>query len=73
MPNASFVALDSLDHAQGLTRSDLVLPHVLELLARVEEAPTPWPQPVRHREKRRQLTFRSLPALTRLQDVPGTI
>jgi hypothetical protein len=41
MPNAAFVALDGLDHAQGLTRSDLVLPHVLEFLARVEDARAP--------------------------------
>src|SRR3954471_8001202 len=28
MPNATVVALDGLDHAQAMRRSDLVLPHV---------------------------------------------
>src|SRR5262249_52393222 len=36
MPNAAFVALDGLDHAQTLARSDLILPHVLDFLARTE-------------------------------------
>jgi pimeloyl-ACP methyl ester carboxylesterase len=38
MPAAVFVALEGLDHAQGLIRSDLVLPHALEFLARAEGA-----------------------------------
>jgi pimeloyl-ACP methyl ester carboxylesterase len=32
LPNASFVALDGLDHAQAMNRADLVLPHVLAFL-----------------------------------------
>ncbi len=32
MPNASFVSLPELDHAQGYIRSDLVLPHVMKFL-----------------------------------------
>lgn len=38
MPNARFVALDGLDHAQGINRSDLVLPHVEAFFARIERA-----------------------------------
>ncbi|MGH2369447.1 MAG: alpha/beta fold hydrolase [Chloroflexota bacterium] len=33
LPNASFVALAGLDHAQAINRADLVLPHVLAFLA----------------------------------------
>jgi pimeloyl-ACP methyl ester carboxylesterase len=40
MPNAAFVGLEDLDHAQGLIRSDLVLPHVLRFLAQAEDALT---------------------------------
>jgi pimeloyl-ACP methyl ester carboxylesterase len=32
LPNASFVALDGLDHAQAMNRADLVLPHALAFL-----------------------------------------
>ena len=38
MPDAAFVALGGLDHAQGLTRSDLVMAHALAFLARAESA-----------------------------------
>ena len=38
MPDAAFVALEGLDHPQGLARSDLVLPHALGFLARAEDA-----------------------------------
>ena len=34
-PNATFVSLAGLNHLAALTRSDLVLPHVTEFLARV--------------------------------------
>jgi pimeloyl-ACP methyl ester carboxylesterase len=37
MPRATFVALEGLDHAQAIARSDLVLPHVLAFLARAED------------------------------------
>ena len=33
MPNATFMALKELDHAQAFERSDLVLPHVQRFLA----------------------------------------
>jgi pimeloyl-ACP methyl ester carboxylesterase len=33
LPNAEFVALDGLDHAQAMNRADLVLPHALAFLA----------------------------------------
>ena len=33
LPNAAFVALDGLDHAQAMNRADLVLPHALAFLA----------------------------------------
>ncbi|MGH2618731.1 MAG: alpha/beta fold hydrolase [Thermomicrobiales bacterium] len=36
MPNASFVALDGLDHAQGFARLELILPHVQTFLARAD-------------------------------------
>lgn len=39
IPHATFVALEGLDHAQTLSRSDVILPHVLKFLARVEETP----------------------------------
>jgi pimeloyl-ACP methyl ester carboxylesterase len=32
LPNAAFVALDGLDHAQAMNRADLVLPHALAFL-----------------------------------------
>ena len=32
LPNASFVALEGLDHAQAMNRADLVLPHALAFL-----------------------------------------
>jgi pimeloyl-ACP methyl ester carboxylesterase len=35
MPDASFVALEGLDHGDAYTRSDLVLPHVKPFLERV--------------------------------------
>ena len=35
LSNATFVALDGLDHAAAFGRSDLVLPHVRAFLARV--------------------------------------
>jgi pimeloyl-ACP methyl ester carboxylesterase len=35
MPNATVVALDGLNHAQAIRRSDLVLPHVTAFLDRV--------------------------------------
>ena len=38
LPNATFVSLPGLDHVQGFTRSDLVLPHIKKFLARVSEA-----------------------------------
>jgi pimeloyl-ACP methyl ester carboxylesterase len=38
MPNATFVALDGLDHAQGFARLDLMLPHVNEVLDRAHAA-----------------------------------
>jgi hypothetical protein len=41
MPDAAYVALDGLDHAQGLNWSDLELPHVSGFLARVEDVPAP--------------------------------
>jgi pimeloyl-ACP methyl ester carboxylesterase len=34
MPNATFVALDGLDHAAAINRSDLVLPHITAFLDR---------------------------------------
>jgi pimeloyl-ACP methyl ester carboxylesterase len=40
MPNGTFVALEGLDHAQALSRSDLVVPHVLAFLARVKDIQT---------------------------------
>ena len=33
LPNATFVALDGLDHAQAMNRADLVLPHAMAFLA----------------------------------------
>ena len=36
MPHAEHVRLSGFDHAQVLARSDLVLPHVLAFLTRVE-------------------------------------
>jgi pimeloyl-ACP methyl ester carboxylesterase len=33
LPNAAFVALDGLDHAQAMNRADLVLPHAEAFLA----------------------------------------
>jgi pimeloyl-ACP methyl ester carboxylesterase len=33
LPNAEFVALDGLDHAQAMNRADLVLPHAMAFLA----------------------------------------
>jgi pimeloyl-ACP methyl ester carboxylesterase len=39
MPDAAFVALEGLDHAQAFERSDLVLPHVLEFFARARATP----------------------------------
>ena len=36
MPNASFIALEGLDHAQAFEQSSQVLPHVRRFLARVE-------------------------------------
>lgn len=36
MPNASFVALEDLDHAQAFEHSNKVLPHVQRFLARME-------------------------------------
>ncbi len=38
LPNATFVSLPGLDHFQGATRSDLVLPHIKRFLARVSQA-----------------------------------
>jgi len=38
MPNAAFVALEGLHHAEAMIRSDLVLPHVRTFLERVEAA-----------------------------------
>jgi pimeloyl-ACP methyl ester carboxylesterase len=38
MPNATFVALEGLDHAQAINRGDLVLPHVTAFLARVTKS-----------------------------------
>jgi pimeloyl-ACP methyl ester carboxylesterase len=38
MANATFVALDGLNHVQAYTRRDVILPDVLEFLARAEEA-----------------------------------
>jgi pimeloyl-ACP methyl ester carboxylesterase len=35
LPNAAFVALDGLDHAQAMNRADLVLPHALAFLENV--------------------------------------
>ena len=32
LPNATFVALDGLDHAQAMNRADMVLPHALAFL-----------------------------------------
>ncbi len=37
MPQATFVALAGLDHAQAIARTDVVLPHVLGFLARAED------------------------------------
>lgn len=36
MPNAKYVALDGLNHASAINRSELVLPHVTAFLAQVE-------------------------------------
>ena len=41
MPNATFVSLAGLAHLAALTRSDLVLPHVTEFLARVTVVKSP--------------------------------
>jgi pimeloyl-ACP methyl ester carboxylesterase len=38
LPNASFIALDGLNHAAVLERTDLVLPHVAAFLGRVTTA-----------------------------------
>ena len=38
LPNATFVSLPGLDHIQGWTRSDLVLPHIKKFLAQVSQA-----------------------------------
>ena len=38
LPNATFVSLPGLDHLQGYTRSDLVLPHIKKFLAQVTKA-----------------------------------
>ena len=38
LPNATVVSLPGLDHLQGYTRSDLVLPHIKNFLARVSQA-----------------------------------
>lgn len=38
MPHATYIDLDELDHAQTLARSELVLPHVMAFLGRVERA-----------------------------------
>ncbi len=35
LPNATFFSLPGLDHIQGMTRSDLVLPHVQKFLTQV--------------------------------------
>jgi pimeloyl-ACP methyl ester carboxylesterase len=37
MPNATFVPLEGLDHAHAFRCADLVLPHVLRFLARIED------------------------------------
>jgi pimeloyl-ACP methyl ester carboxylesterase len=37
MPNATFVALDGLNHLQAYTRRDVVLPHVLAFVSRADE------------------------------------
>jgi pimeloyl-ACP methyl ester carboxylesterase len=39
MPNATVVALEGLNHAQAIRRSDLVLPHVEAFLDRVTQSP----------------------------------
>ena len=39
MPNATFVALEGLDHAQAFERSAAVLPHAQRFLARMEAVP----------------------------------
>ena len=38
MPNATFVSLPGIDHGQGSTRSDLVLPHITDFLVNVSAA-----------------------------------
>ncbi len=38
MPDATYVALDGLDHAAAINRSDLVLPHIAAFLARIRQA-----------------------------------
>jgi pimeloyl-ACP methyl ester carboxylesterase len=38
MPNATYVALDGLNHASAINLSERVLPHVKAFLAQVEEA-----------------------------------
>ncbi len=37
LPNATFVSLPGLDHIQGITRSDLVLPHIKKFRAQVSK------------------------------------
>jgi pimeloyl-ACP methyl ester carboxylesterase len=39
MPNATVVALEGLNHAQAMRRSDLVLPHVVAFLGQVTRVP----------------------------------
>lgn len=41
MPNATFIELEGLDHAQGYARYDLVLPHVKPFLERLTQASAP--------------------------------
>lgn len=36
IPTATFVSLPGLDHEQAAARSDLILPHIMEFLAKVE-------------------------------------
>jgi len=38
MPNVTFITLPGLAHAEGMLRSDLVLPHVFEFLSSVKSA-----------------------------------
>jgi pimeloyl-ACP methyl ester carboxylesterase len=38
MPNATFIPLDGLNHPQAFRRHDLILPHVLDFLERVDQS-----------------------------------